>query len=169
VYRWRVTKYDPARRDRQGRLRDETWTSSSDIGRQLEGDALTVTEYLAVEDAYVAAVRAFHRAAGEPLLTVTGLEVREPARRPSPLPSVESRELHDEATVQSHELDALTRLVLREEMWCELRHAADFRIRFGWDLYMYVTSSAPSSEAIAEAEARRLFVEPVGAIPGEGP
>jgi hypothetical protein len=50
---WRVTRYDPARRDERGAYRGETWTSISDVGKVFEGHKLTIDEYERVETAYV--------------------------------------------------------------------------------------------------------------------
>jgi hypothetical protein len=167
---WRVTKYDPRRRDRRGRFRDETWTSVSDIGRAFAGETLTPAAYMAVEDAYVAALTAFVRAAGNPPLTVVGLEPSTP-RSPGAqsLQSVERPELREGTILPSSDLDAVIRLILREELWCELRYAARLRIRFGWDYYAYVASDSPSQEGVARAEELGLFVEPLERLPEERP
>ena len=72
---FRVTKHDPAHRDRHGAYRREEWTSSSDIGRESAGAVLAESEYQRVEDAYVAVE--FLREAGVPARSVAGLEIAE--------------------------------------------------------------------------------------------
>ena len=42
---WRVTRYDPARRDERGAYRDDTWTSISDVGNVFDNQELTIEEY----------------------------------------------------------------------------------------------------------------------------
>ena len=56
IHYLRITKYDPKNRDHNGwYIRDE-WTDYSDIGKSLEGKALTRDEYLQVESAYISSV-----------------------------------------------------------------------------------------------------------------
>ena len=51
---WRVTRYDPARRDWRGAYPGDEWTGCRDMGRAFRDDTLTPGRYLACEDAYVA-------------------------------------------------------------------------------------------------------------------
>jgi nucleoside-triphosphatase len=60
VFEYRVTKYDPAFRDRAGRYLREEWTSVGDIGRSFGGVVLTREEYRRVEVAHVVS-RSRHR------------------------------------------------------------------------------------------------------------
>ena len=54
MFVFRVTKYNPAYRDRRGSyLRDE-WTSGDNIGRVFTGEVLTPDAYQRVEDVYAA-------------------------------------------------------------------------------------------------------------------
>ena len=74
MYGFRVTKYDPSRRDARGAFLDPDWTSHSDIGKVFGGKKLEIDEYLRVESAYAAAARAFFQDAGCPALAVVDLE-----------------------------------------------------------------------------------------------
>lgn len=56
MYCWRITKYDPNKRDKDGLFLEESWTSFSDVGRITSGSRLTVNEYIQVEEAYIKAV-----------------------------------------------------------------------------------------------------------------
>ena len=156
---WRITKYDPARRGPNGVFLDDDWTSVSDIG-----DRLSVAEYLRVESAYVAAVRAFLADVGVTRLVVHGLEgPHDPPRilgTDDPAASI--------AVAEGTELDldgiaAACRRVLREDLWCRLE-APGFAVHFGYDYYMFIESDAPCETAVAQA-ASTLFVEPIDASP----
>lgn len=90
MFVFRVTKYDPAHRDRHGAYTRDDWISVSDIGRAFAGVVLTETEYRRVEDAYTTAAVAFLREAGgavaggceagEPCGCATGILRRHDAR-----------------------------------------------------------------------------------------
>ena len=79
---WRVTRYDPARRDWRGAYPFDEWTCSFDIGGAFRDGTLTPGRYLACEDACVAVVGEAVRESG-----VSGLRVADHlAARPNPLP-----------------------------------------------------------------------------------
>ena len=75
---WRVTRYDPARRDWRGAYPSDEWTCSDDIGGTFRDGVLTPGRYLACEDAYVVVVEEAVRESG-----VAGLRVA--SLTPSPL------------------------------------------------------------------------------------
>ena len=60
---YRVTKYDPAKRDARGAYLAEEWTSVTDIDRVFAGVLPTEDEYRRVEQASVDSVLAFLREA----------------------------------------------------------------------------------------------------------
>ena len=70
---FRITKYDPSRRQGGGQSFDE-WTSISDIGRSYVGTKLTKEEYLRVEDAYVRTAICLWNRAGRPKLSLLECE-----------------------------------------------------------------------------------------------
>jgi hypothetical protein len=58
--------------------------------------------------------------------------------------------------VQASELEDVIRLILREVLWCKLIKADRFYVHFGWDYYMYIGSTSPSSVAINHAEQKGI-------------
>jgi hypothetical protein len=149
VLEFRVTKYNPAHRDRGGLYTRDEWTAVRDIGQAFGGVVLTEPEYRRVEDAYATAAVAFLREAGVPSLSVAGLE--NPADIPLPFAEGSSLGLA--------EVGEVIRRVLREEFWCRLEGAGAF-VHLGWDYYMYVGVPRPCAGAAALAEQLGLFVEP---------
>ncbi len=145
---YRVTKYDPARRDISGAYPVDDWTSRSEIGQSFGGVALTEERYVSVEDAYLASAAAFLKEAGVCKLAVVGLEK---AGAHGNLPS-EGEIILDEG------IPAVLRALLREEYWCKLEAASAF-VHVGWDYYMYI--GVPTACPNAEGKARDLglFVE----------
>ncbi|MFB7949245.1 RNA-binding protein [Kitasatospora phosalacinea] len=152
---YRVTKYDPARRNAYGR-----YTGTED----------TDSDHGPIEAAYVAAVAAFAADSG-----VTELEVREPelvglgapedAGLDALLPG--GREgLHDGLRVDVPTAQELVRAMLRGNgLWCCLEAEGRFAVHVGWDLYMYVGSHLPCERAAAATDASGLFAERIGASP----
>lgn len=149
VFEFRVTKYDPAHRDRRGAYTRDKWTAASDIGRAFGGAVLTKPEYQRVEDAYATAAVAFMREAGVFSLAVAGLENYGAV----PLPFAE------DSALGLAEVGEIVRRVLREEFWCRLEAASAF-IHFGYDYYMYVGVSVACPDAVALARRLGLFPEP---------
>ena len=164
MHGFRVTKYDPARRDERGAFLDRDWTSHADIDGVFGEKTLQVADYLEVESAYVAAARAFFEAAGCPLLTVIDLESHEAPPRTVSLGLADILEppVHEGDKIGDGELDRICRLNLRELVWCKLEaESKAFYLHFGYDFYMYVGAQAPSEEIIRRVEASGLFVEPM--------
>ncbi len=149
MFEFRVTKYDPAHRDRRGAYTRDEWTAASDIGSVFGGVVLTAAEYQPVEDAYATAAVAYLREAGVGSLSVAGLENHAGV----PLPFAEG------SALGLAEVGGVIRQLLRGEFWCRLEGAGAF-VHVGYDYYMYV--GVPVACPSAEALARRLglFPEP---------
>jgi len=159
VVSWRISKYDPSRRDSRGRYMVAEWTSVHDIGKAFAGRELTVEEYQRVEDAYVATVEDFYLDAGRPPLRALGVESTGRLSRSdlAPVPSA----LSNDAEIGPAELADLIRACLRELNWCRLESTdRDFAIHFGYDFYVYVTCMSESRRPLDAARDRNLFVEP---------
>ena len=149
MFEFRVTKYDPAHRDRSGAYTRDEWISVSEVGQAFEGVVLTEAEYSRVEDAYVIAAVAFLREAGVSALSVAGLENH--AR--VPLPFAEGSRLG------LAEVGDVVRRMLRGEFWCQLEGTEAFA-HVGYDYYMCVRVPAACPNAVALARQLGLFVEP---------
>jgi hypothetical protein len=162
---YRISKYDPAFRDEDGRyLRDE-WTSVTDIGQSFDGVMLDVSTYLATETAYVHAVGEFMADAGVTSLRVGSLEP------PSDLdllwkyglPDAEelaplAHELRDGMELAGSRVDQALRLNLRELLWCEMTRPGRLSVDVGHDYYLHLATAAPSERAIAKTHELGLFV-----------
>jgi hypothetical protein len=162
MHEWRVTKYDPARRDAEGAYRADTWTSVTDIGRVFEEDGeLTLERYLDMEDRYVAAALGLFRATGLARLVVEGLELA-PDVVPAPglaAPLEDGPPLREGMRLDEDGIARVCRINLRELAWCRLESPGRFFIHFGYDFYMYVGSRADLPDAVDHAAALGLHVE----------
>jgi hypothetical protein len=151
VFEHRVTKYDPAHRDRRGAYTREEWTSVSYIGLSFSNVILTEAEYQRVEAAYASAAIAFMREAGVESLAVVGLE----NHKGISIPFGEGSTLDLDDTVR------VLQQVLRAEFWCRLESAGGF-IHLGYDYYMYIGVGQRCPEAEMFACHLGLFVEAFG-------
>jgi small subunit ribosomal protein S1 len=133
-YRYRVVKYDAARRF--GEVDD--WTSIDDIGCEFEGVVLTEAEYLRVEQVHLGTVRDAAAASG-----VDHFEIREPQ-------AAETTAYHDGAVVDVDEALEILRGILREDGFdCRLEAPGRMYVHVGWDYYMYVGSCVPCAKTLA--------------------
>jgi hypothetical protein len=149
VFEFRVTKYDPAHRDRHGAYTRDEWTAASDIDRAFNGVVLTAAEYQRTEDAYATAAVEFLREAGVSSLAVAGLENHAGV----PLPFAEG------ASLGLAEIGEVVRRLLRAEFWCRLEGVGAF-VHVGYDYYMYVGVPVACPGAAALARQLGLFPEP---------
>ncbi|MDN3243042.1 S1 RNA-binding domain-containing protein [Glycomyces tritici] len=160
-YIYRVTKYDPADRDESGHYVG-TEDTDSDRGP--------------VEAAYLQAVATFAGDAG-----IDSLTIREPtvagSNRFGAAPAAPGHGLvgifppdltgyHDGADVTLDVAQELVRAMLRETgAWCRLEVDDRFTVHVGWDQYVYISTHAPSEDALACTRELGLFPEPLDASP----
>lgn len=157
---YRLTKYDPNKRDRDGIYLSNDWTSISDIGHVFNGVTLTTKDYLRVENAYVEAAKALMLAASIRSMRVKDLEAR--AIRTHAAVVIDDdviekcRQVCDNKIVSAGELELVVRGCLREYIWCRLVGAGGSYIHFGFDYYMY--AGLPSQTALP-ALPQEIFLE----------
>jgi len=145
MFEYRVTKYDPARRDPDGRYLLDEWTAFSDVGGKVD-----LAEYEQVERCYIDVALAFLSEAGISTLSVANLENPQQVA----LPFVVGAQL------QAAELRTAFQLVLREVCWCRFLHPNGAFVHFGYDYYIYVATPHECLEAKRLATTGNLFVEP---------
>ncbi|NET61271.1 MAG: hypothetical protein F6K47_35635 [Symploca sp. SIO2E6] len=164
MYQWRVTKYNPRFRNRQGVYQVEDWTCVSDIGKTFNGHRLELEEYLATEERYVLTAMHFLEESG-----LSSLEVRELEADQEVSPTVkhigldnlllQGSELHEKQKLSKTEIARACRLNLRNLLWCKLEETGKFFIHFGYDYYMYVGSLLPCPDSISYSQEIGIFVE----------
>lgn len=157
MYKYRVTKFDPAHRAADGTYQASTWTSVGDIGARFAGSRLTVQAYLSTEDLYIRAIETAFELTSIKRLHLTDLE-SSGASQPGNLVPLDLGFL-DTPTGDLPARNALTlaRAVLRELVWGKLEGSHGFYVHFGWDYYMYIGGEAPQLRNFSCAG---LFVEP---------
>jgi len=148
-FKFRVTKFDPAKRNQLGHFMAEDWTSISDIGKAFNGQILVRAEYDRVENAYLDSIGAFLTDSRIDTLTIDKLEFH-------------SKKFGFKVGQQlgPNEIRQISRLALQEELWCQLRNPRRAYLHFGYDYYVYIGVSRPCPSAIDHAHSLGLFVEP---------
>ena len=152
MYQYRVTKYDPEKRDRRGAYLEEDWTCQSQIGQTFGGVTLTAAEYERIETAYVEVAFAFIRESDGKSLQVIPLEIHN---------DHQEFDLHlcEGMVLAGQEIEQVCRLNLRGSLWCKLEDSGGRFIHFGYDYYMYIGVPIPCERAQALAHRLGLFVE----------
>jgi len=148
MYQYRITKYNPSRRDLGGAYAIDEWTSRSDIGKSFGGVRLTESDYLRIEQAYLEAAVAFLKEARIDELTVVGPENH------SKVPAAPQ----DGSRIKTEDVPEVVRSLLREDFWCKLETPVAF-IHVGYDYYMYIGTPIECGCASVAAQANGLFVE----------
>ena len=161
MHNWRITKYNPIFRNKNGDYLKNEWTAFSDIGESFENEKLTFEKYLKTEDAYIAAVILFLECNELDSLTVTHLEKTSPLKN-STFYSKEMINIFNEVKegllVNKNLIESIARLILRETFWCKLESEKMY-VHFGWDYYMYIESTNFCEKDIEKIEQSGLFVE----------
>lgn len=150
VYEYRVTKYDPSKRDKWDVYTSDEWMMFSQVGSVVGGKKLTIEEYQRTEDAYVVTAVSFLRESGTQTVTVRNLE--------DPHGEAGKSNVHEGTKLDLKQIASLIRLILRNLAWCRLESSNSF-VRFGWDYYMYIGVPIPCVESRAFARDHGLFVE----------
>ena len=163
-FRWRITKYNPAFRNKKGHYLPDDWTFFAQVGETIDGKLLTFQGYLHAENTYVDAMMRFLTGVGIAELIVTNYV--SPALS---LTHVDESKLQDITlrptdiwsgkAIGGSELEEVIRLILREVTWCKLEKPSSFYLHFGWDYYMYVGSAFRPEQAIKDIQGMGLFVE----------
>lgn len=167
---YRITKFDPRRRNDQGFYLDNSeWTSISDIGKP-EYNNVSYEEYEKIENAYVDAVMLILRDSNFEFLKVDSLELYETKRdfkkyeKTGRLKNInfdfdkDLKNLKNGVQLDSTQVEKIIRLILRETVWMLLVND-DLEVRFGYDYYMFVKTANLKQPAIEQIEKTGLFVE----------
>ena len=167
---YRITKFDPAKRNEQGAYIDQAeWTAISDVGKPAYGN-LTYEEYEKTEIAYVEAVQVILAEKEIECLNIDSLELRSTKRdfkeyhNSGRLRGVEVdfnkdiKRLRNGLPLNQNQIGVMTRLILRETIWMLLVDNS-VEVRFGYDYYMYVKCPKLKPVTIKRIEESGLFVE----------
>ena len=162
---WRITKYNPNNRNKNGNYVKDDWTSVYDICKSFDGIRLTRDSYLLYENAYVNTIAKIMFINRQEIIKVEELEKRDFVYY-SDLAEMNAynvyKSLKNNMAILSQEVELvelIVRLILRDIIWCKLIGKTMF-IHFGYDYYMYIGSEKSLSDVLLEDIKRDgLFVE----------
>jgi hypothetical protein len=170
MIKYRITKYDPAKRNAKGHYLDSTeWTSISDIGKT-EYNSPTYSDYEKIENSYVESINMILTINQISELEINGLEsyntkedfveFKKNERLINLDVNYETKikNLTKGAIVKMSSISKLVRLILRETIWMKLLNPK-CNLEFGYDYYMYVQCEELSKQTIKAIEGLGLYVE----------
>ena len=143
MWQYQITKYDPNKRDEQGRYLDQNeWTEFSEVGENV-----SLEEYEKVESLYIEAAYELISADGIEALQLVYLEDYQ-----------NLCPYKEKAMIKKENIREVVRSFLRHEYWGKLESEKGF-IHVGWDFYMYVGFTGLNTEAVFKVSDSGLFVE----------
>lgn len=167
MHKYRITKYDPRYRNRDGIYTKQDWTSVSDT----ECGALTIEKYIDTEDRYIRTFNNITSVVGISCLIVSSLEkmlscheVEERDKRYGLTKYYSAdielfNEVKEGIRLNIGKASDLIRLILREYIWCELSTGNDEKFTFGYDHYMYFYSDKEYSDVLMQCTCDGIFIE----------
>ncbi len=161
-YCWRITKYDPEKRNSQGWFLEETWISYGDIGNVYQGEKLTYDKYIQVENLYINAILQFMTCLNISHLQVKDLESSDRINSDPLADKVEVmfvNTIKENDLLSSEQVAMASRLILRGYFWCKLISKYNMFAHFGYDYYMYIGSRLECKDVIQKIRQSGLYVE----------
>jgi len=161
IYHWRITKYDPGNRDKNGFYQKDEWSSINDIGKSFGGEEFTLDEYLFYEKLYIGAIIDIMRENNMESLRIGALEKSNYVSY-SDFYEPETKEyfesIKEDMFITRQEIPQITKFALREMVWCKLVSDKMF-LHFGYDYYMYIGSNQAAEKVLQAIVSNSLFVE----------
>lgn len=173
MYKFNISKYNPAFRDSNWRYIKEDWTAISDIGKVFDGKMLTVADYMSTEDNYIKAIQAIFQFCNLTYLKVE--DVRKSFEDKKFMDIIQNRkvgytpqilEIYNNVEgikkLEFQDLDLFFRLLLREDIGAKIFYPRKLKIFICYDYLMGVNSSRSINQIIPFIESIGLFVEELG-------
>ena len=170
---YRISKYDPMYRDKQGIYTLDEWTSWSDIGKVYQGRTFTKDNYLKTESLYCDVIYEILSRQGVRTLEVRDLESPLSLPETSRFLSEESLQLTEEEChiiqiiqenqqVSIEKIKVYVKLLLRDCFWCILADTeSDARVSVGYDYYVHLTCDTLDQAQIDACEKLGIYMEVV--------
>lgn len=157
---FRITKYNPQFRNKQGAYTNEEWTSVYEIGKKFKGVEFRFEEYKHFEDAYIQAIFKIMDVNNVENFTIKGLEKYDFNPYPDFTINTEKyyKNLRNNQIILKDELHMCISLILRENIWCKLSNKLMF-VHFGYEYYMYIGSVKSINHKLKEIMGLGLYVE----------
>ena len=166
----RITKYNPQYRNDNGSYIKGEWTDISDIGKTFGDDIFTIEKYINTENKYIKAAEILADIFNLSKFYTIGLEGKsERIRHSNSYPHLYDRDIllvlkniRDGGGLDIANLGQVCRLVLRNELWCQIVVVSpSIRITFGHDYYMYFELEYSDVSFVKRLQKTGLYVEEI--------
>ena len=134
MYSYRVTKYNPKYRNKDGIYTLDEWTSISDFNNE----DLT-RKYTPYEDAYINAIYEFMKINDIKNLYIDEIEIDYENIKCSNI-NLDIKQLTNNRVLSKNEISDVTKALLREIIYAKLKSDDKMEVHFGYDYYMYILS-----------------------------
>ena len=167
---YRITKYNPERRDKHGRYLVNDWTSISDLLKKYKYEDV-IKIYKDVEDKFIEVYINILSENQIEKMKIDGLELYLDDEDTDYIEKISfDLNLHDlnwlvnENEISQKQLIDVIKLSLRELIWCKPDWGFSF-ISFGYDYYTYIGGVEISDELIENAKQKGIYIENYNDIP----
>lgn len=169
--KYRISKYKPSMRDEQGRYVINEWTSYSDIGKLYNSKIFNSNEYEYIENKYIQALMMILKDKNIDKLVIRELEKNFSTKEIEKLLidsnlslSQTEKELFqsikNESEISINQIDAISKLLLRECLWCRLNSPKnDLIVEIGYDFYLYICCDNISQHIINDVHKLQMYIE----------
>jgi hypothetical protein len=153
---WRITKYNPSKRDNKNVYLDkDEWTSFSDVGTKVN-----IETYEKTEQAYVNTIVETMDELELNTLILEELEISIDEINDQNIIRFLS-EIKKGKSVNVKEIKELAKLTLREIIWCKLSDKEKLYVHFGFDFYMYIGTNKEDINLYKRNKKTELYIEEI--------
>lgn len=163
-----IAKYSPESYDAFGVCNKDDWTSYYDINKSINGNILSLKEYLEVENNYIETVIEILETSQITFLTIGYIEKDSYYSVPFEQSLLDQKDLSTffekctagmRININSKELILLLKLCLREKLWCILVNLKkNFELSFGYKLYLIIHAAISVEELNIIAKKHHLYL-----------
>lgn len=160
---YRITKYDPYKRDRNGKYDENEWTSLSDLINEMQFNK-AIDIYLKVENKFIELYSYILSESNIEKMIISSLEInnnydKEYLDRITYNVDINIlKTLKNGKTIDKAEILGVIRLSLREIIWCKLNWNLVY-IHFGYDYYTYIGGITIANGLINSALENAIYIE----------
>lgn len=173
MHRYRISKYNPQYRNKQGYYQKNEWTSYWDIGESYHGRVFRKEEYLRVEMLYCNVLLSILKNARITELIVKNLEMNYSVWEIKQMLQARGLKLsipeenvinalHNGKKISIDKLPLYLKLVLRECFWCRfLDENFQYLIEVGYDFYIYLYCNGVFEKMLDDYKEEGIFIEKI--------
>lgn len=132
IHHYRISKYDPKLRDKNGHYKDlDDWTGFNYVGEKVRGKVLTLKSYLETEESYIFFLERY--LFDNKIKSMTISEIENISFPNNNLGLKKNEKLNSKLIIE------IARFCLRGDIWCKLSKGKRY-IHFGYDFYVFLGS-----------------------------